>query len=753
MFTSTFYSFKGGVGRTLSLINVAYELVARGNKVTVIDFDLEAPGMQTFSLFKNAFNKNKTLKISGVADYINDYVASLSKKPEIPKISNYLYKVPKADFKKIKNTNGALWFMPASKLLTKETVQNINWFDLYENQNGFLLFEELKLQIKDFTDSDYLLIDSRTGLTDHSSICTRQLPDLLAVVFFPNDQNIVGLKDVVKEANSNKIFIASRLPPGDDEFNILENQLKKAKKTLKYDDTSLFSNFTKLTHNSNVNLLRQELSVSNPSKNIQLKNEYLQLVDLIEFNNNNSLIGNLNFLENVNQFLFFISSKNNEKENQKHIAETFVNIESRINYILENQFYNEDVMLNFDRVVSSVGSLDEDESQNEIIVKSNFYKNIYRNGNFIRFYIPFTTFCLKSHKLTLRDSSVIVSRLRNLIALIDIRALFKMSFQDLFKLSFPYLNIPSELECKFLKYNKLEKILFKSIEIYLESFLSSEKSKSDIDYTKQTYVLTSFLILSVMDFEKAFKKYSKKLMAYEFKRMSWRRPLLNIFNKSDAFEISTDVYIPFEINNLVKCLILKNNSISYIYQKIKNIDSIGQYDEVLKSILVKFNSIKTVNCDFESGLLLFFRYLTRSLNHRKARPYYLRNAYFDDFIKEFEGNNKISFEYYENRYEEKLSAFLFFIICKAYNFVGELEKIENVDAKLTVISEEDNDYFPLVPEDFRASISIVSPFNGKLINYNEVVILVQKVTEVKNFLDLVDLFDPSLLFIKQTKNK
>jgi len=126
MFTSTFYSFKGGVGRTLSLINVAYELVARGNKVTVIDFDLEAPGMQTFSLFKNAFDKNKSLKINGVADYINDYVASLSKKPEIPKIANYLYKVPKADLKKIKNTNGALWFMPASKLLTKETVQNIN---------------------------------------------------------------------------------------------------------------------------------------------------------------------------------------------------------------------------------------------------------------------------------------------------------------------------------------------------------------------------------------------------------------------------------------------------------------------------------------------------------------------------------------------------------------------------------------------------------------------------------------------------
>ena len=51
MFTSTFYSFKGGVGRTLALMNVAYRLVSEGNNVTVVDFDLEAPGMQTFEIF------------------------------------------------------------------------------------------------------------------------------------------------------------------------------------------------------------------------------------------------------------------------------------------------------------------------------------------------------------------------------------------------------------------------------------------------------------------------------------------------------------------------------------------------------------------------------------------------------------------------------------------------------------------------------------------------------------------------------
>src|SRR5438309_1920072 len=44
----TFYSFKGGVGRTMALVNVAADLVRRGRKVLVVDFDLEAPGLETY---------------------------------------------------------------------------------------------------------------------------------------------------------------------------------------------------------------------------------------------------------------------------------------------------------------------------------------------------------------------------------------------------------------------------------------------------------------------------------------------------------------------------------------------------------------------------------------------------------------------------------------------------------------------------------------------------------------------------------
>src|SRR5580692_2074227 len=44
----TFYSFKGGVGRTMALANVAALLTKWGYSVLVVDWDLEAPGLERF---------------------------------------------------------------------------------------------------------------------------------------------------------------------------------------------------------------------------------------------------------------------------------------------------------------------------------------------------------------------------------------------------------------------------------------------------------------------------------------------------------------------------------------------------------------------------------------------------------------------------------------------------------------------------------------------------------------------------------
>src|SRR5678815_4473496 len=44
----TFYSFKGGVGRSFALCDVAVFLAKWGYEVLCVDFDLEAPGLHNY---------------------------------------------------------------------------------------------------------------------------------------------------------------------------------------------------------------------------------------------------------------------------------------------------------------------------------------------------------------------------------------------------------------------------------------------------------------------------------------------------------------------------------------------------------------------------------------------------------------------------------------------------------------------------------------------------------------------------------
>ena len=44
----TFYSYKGGVGRSMALVNVAELFASWGYRVIVCDWDLEAPGLERY---------------------------------------------------------------------------------------------------------------------------------------------------------------------------------------------------------------------------------------------------------------------------------------------------------------------------------------------------------------------------------------------------------------------------------------------------------------------------------------------------------------------------------------------------------------------------------------------------------------------------------------------------------------------------------------------------------------------------------
>jgi MinD-like ATPase involved in chromosome partitioning or flagellar assembly len=233
LYVITFYSFKGGVGRTMALVNVAAELVRRGRKVLVVDFDLEAPGLETY----------KHLRPDRPHPGIVEYVTQFRQTYAVPDLREFVYET-----KPIGKKGGRLWVMPAGRRdkAYRNALVSLDWKRLYQDQQGFLLFEDTKKGWEEELKPDYVLIDSRTGYTDVLGICTRQLPDSVVLMFTPNEQNLAGLENVCRdirreetEGLKKKIalhFVAANVPDLDDEYHILRRQLQAFHQRLEFND-------------------------------------------------------------------------------------------------------------------------------------------------------------------------------------------------------------------------------------------------------------------------------------------------------------------------------------------------------------------------------------------------------------------------------------------------------------------------------------------------------------------------------------
>lgn len=291
MLCTSFYSYKGGVGRTLALANVAAHLAMRGKKVLIVDFDLEAPGITTLDFCADAKGR------PGVVDFIHSYLRDGS----APDASSFIHR---CSF--INAMDGAaleLDVMPAGDQSPAygASFAKIDWRELYEERDGFLLMEDLREQWANLG-YHYVLIDSRTGLTDVSGICTRQLPDCVVTIFFPNEQNLVGLTDMVRSIRSSTarprtpelLFVGSRLPRLDDENGVLERWLERFKTELDYSGQQ----FRKLEQYDSLALLDQDVFVLSRPKT-GLAKQYRNLSKLIAQLNNEDADGALAYIASV----------------------------------------------------------------------------------------------------------------------------------------------------------------------------------------------------------------------------------------------------------------------------------------------------------------------------------------------------------------------------------------------------------------------------------------------------------------------
>ena len=290
MYVTTFYSFKGGVGRTMALVNAAVALAKRGRRVLVVDFDLEAPGLDTFDIFRSP------KPVPGVIDFVAEYLLS----GQAPKIDRFV-----SEAAGVGDDGGALWSMPsgAQHAAYAANFNQIDWGALYERHDGYLLFEDLKEQWKQVLRPDYVLIDSRTGHTDTGGICTRQLPDAVAILFFPNDQNLRGLTTVVHDIRSevegprrkeiDLHFVMSNVPDLDDEDSILEEKIDAFREQLGFKGEPM------IVHRYDSLSLLSQVVFTKDRPRSRLAREYVALVDEIVRRNLKDRDGALNYVKRL----------------------------------------------------------------------------------------------------------------------------------------------------------------------------------------------------------------------------------------------------------------------------------------------------------------------------------------------------------------------------------------------------------------------------------------------------------------------
>jgi hypothetical protein len=216
---TTFYSYKGGTGRTMLLANVAWILASAGKRVLAIDWDLEAPGLHQY--FHPFLIDPRLEATDGLIDMVVEYSREAVTPEEQSSGSKWLDHA--ADVSRF--VVGIDWSFPDDGLLHllaagrqnasfSVRVNTFHWSDFYVRLNGGAFLELVKTRLRNDYQYDHVLIDSRTGVSDTSGICTVQMPDRLVVCFTASEQSIQGSAGVAASAWAQWARFKSANPDG-----------------------------------------------------------------------------------------------------------------------------------------------------------------------------------------------------------------------------------------------------------------------------------------------------------------------------------------------------------------------------------------------------------------------------------------------------------------------------------------------------------------------------------------------------------
>jgi cellulose biosynthesis protein BcsQ len=221
----TFYSYKGGVGRSTALASCATYLAYHfSRKVVILDCDFEAPG------FTNFFLEDPTSPINkeGLVEYFID-----EEKKANTNLSRYYWQASK-----LFSGNGEIYVFPAGNLNDSEHIDGyfsthrahylngLTRIDMFSPNVLAGQFEKLFTQIKKEINPDIVLIDSRTGFNDIFGLSAFRLSDMVVGFFGNNIQSMPGLNfflEILEQESAPRLLLVNSIIPATHRYDRVQS--------------------------------------------------------------------------------------------------------------------------------------------------------------------------------------------------------------------------------------------------------------------------------------------------------------------------------------------------------------------------------------------------------------------------------------------------------------------------------------------------------------------------------------------------
>ena len=209
----TFYSYKGGMGRTTTMIAYAMSLAVNDNdlkkkRVVIIDCDLEAPGyLNFFDLSEH--NGLQSGKKNGLVEFLSD--AQLTSHPEDLDINDYIINVGDDNKNHFAYNNlNNIWLIPAGNLNEgysdlsggsdrSDYLEGLAKINLSSVNSLVKYFNILLDRINETIEPDIILLDSRTGFNDIFGTAALYLSSSVVGFFGFSRQTQPGLMNLLRE--------------------------------------------------------------------------------------------------------------------------------------------------------------------------------------------------------------------------------------------------------------------------------------------------------------------------------------------------------------------------------------------------------------------------------------------------------------------------------------------------------------------------------------------------------------------------